>query len=225
MYCNGPPLKRYPAALSIQIPRNLVISNTSTFSRGRLLAGLISIIIHQEPIALRQKISCAHTTVFSQTSLFLDRFSREFWISSKAYKSVIKKPETRKKSISDFFISFFLVIIALWMRTNTERCFHNRCKKCSKMMLKITWSVKTPLHRVRALSICLNWPARPLLVVMRISLLMKITQSDQSNPINSLHEGNGFSLLEKAYFIVKVTGPAMVQPASFEQPSPAIQPQ
>lgn len=70
-------------------------------------------------------------------------------------------------------------------------------------MLKITWSVKTPLHRLRALSICLNWPARPLLVVMRISLLMKITQSDQSNPINSLHEGNGFSLLEKAYFMVK----------------------
>ena len=30
------------------------------------------------------------------------------------------------------------------------------------------------------------------------------------------------TLLEKAYFIVKMTGTAMVQPASFEQPSPAI---
>ena len=30
------------------------------------------------------------------------------------------------------------------------------------------------------------------------------------------------TLFEKAYFIVKMTGPAMVQPASFEQPSPAI---
>ena len=78
MYCNGPPLKCNPAALSIQLPRNLVISNTSTFSSGRLLASLIVIIIHQESISSSQQLPCAHTTVFLQTSLFLDRFSREF---------------------------------------------------------------------------------------------------------------------------------------------------
>ena len=50
-----------------------------------------------------------------------------------------------------------------------------------------------------------------ILVITRISLLIEISQIP-----NRVHEGNGVStkLLEKTFFIVKVTGPAMVQPAS-----------
>ena len=66
-------------------------------------------------------------------------------------------------------------------------------------------------NAVGALSICQNLPARPLPAVMIISLLKKITQS-----VQSIHKK---TLLEKAYFIVKMAGPAMVQPISFEQPS------
>ena len=57
-------------------------------------------------------------------------------------------------------------------------------------------------------------------VVMRISLLTFLTktlQPDQSNP--KVHQGAGFSakLLEKAYFIFKLTGRAIVRPASSDK--------
>ena len=38
-----------------------------------------------------------------------------------------------------------IVIIILWMRKHTGRCFHVRGKKCRKMMLNINWAAKTPL--------------------------------------------------------------------------------
>ena len=52
-------------------------------------------------------------------------------------------------------------------------------------------------------------------VVMRISLESKLT-IQISQILNIMHKGNVFSAkpLEKAYFIVKMSGPAMVQPVS-----------
>ena len=44
---------------------------------------------------------------------------------------------------------FLFVIIVLWMHTYKGRCFHFRGKKYCEMVLKINWSVKTPLHRPR----------------------------------------------------------------------------
>jgi len=51
-------------------------------------------------------------------------------------------------------------------------------------------------------------------IVMRISLLIKIIQSKQSNPKSTKEMGFQLNLLEKAYFIVKMTGLAMVRLAS-----------
>ena len=51
-------------------------------------------------------------------------------------------------------------------------------------------------------------------IVMRISLLIKIIQSKQSNPKSTKEMGFQLKLLEKAYFIVKMTGLAMVRLAS-----------
>ena len=50
-------------------------------------------------------------------------------------------------------------------------------------------------------------------IVMRISLLIKIIQSKQSNP-KTKEMGFQLKLLEKAYFIVKMTDLAMVRLAS-----------
>ena len=57
-----------------------------------------------------------------------------------------------------------------------------------------------------------------------ISLLIKPLQSDQSNP-KYYHERNGFyhfifsikKSFEKAYFMFKLTSPAMVRPASSDK--------
>ena len=51
-------------------------------------------------------------------------------------------------------------------------------------------------------------------IVMRISLLIKIIQSKQSNRKSTKEMGFQLKLLEKAYFIVKMTGLAMVWLAS-----------
>ena len=51
-------------------------------------------------------------------------------------------------------------------------------------------------------------------IVMRISLLIKIIQSKQSNPKSTKEMGLQLKLLEKAYFIVKMTSLAMVWLAS-----------
>ena len=52
-------------------------------------------------------------------------------------------------------------------------------------------------------------------VTMRISLLIKTIQPDQSNPVVYM-KGMVFNqkLLEKAYFVPKMTGLAMIWPAS-----------
>ena len=39
-----------------------------------------------------EQLLYAHATALSQTSSFLDRFSREFWISNKSYITVINHP-------------------------------------------------------------------------------------------------------------------------------------
>ena len=50
-------------------------------------------------------LPCAHPTAFSQITLFLDRFSREFWVSNKPYKSDSKNRRL-EDSISDVLIVF-----------------------------------------------------------------------------------------------------------------------
>lgn len=57
-----------------------------------------------------------------------------------------QKPET-KKSISGVLIALSSSFCSYRMRTHTGRCLHFRGKKCSKVVQKITSSVKTPLHR------------------------------------------------------------------------------
>ena len=44
----------------------------------------------QEPITRSEQLPCDRVTSFSQTSLFLERFWREFWISFKFHKPVSK---------------------------------------------------------------------------------------------------------------------------------------
>ena len=44
----------------------------------------------QEPIIRSEQLSCARVSAFSRTSLFLERFWREFWISFKFHKPVSK---------------------------------------------------------------------------------------------------------------------------------------
>ena len=55
-----------------------------------------------------------------------------------------------------FFFSFF--ILHVQTHTHTKWYFPNFAGKCSKMRLKINWSVKTPLHMV--FSILPNQPDR-----------------------------------------------------------------
>ena len=45
---------------------------------------------YQEPITRSEQLPCARVTAFSRTSLFLERFWREFWISFKFHKPVSK---------------------------------------------------------------------------------------------------------------------------------------
>ena len=52
-------------------------------------------LLCQEPITRSEQLPCARVLAFSQTSLFLKRFWREFWLSFKFYKPVSKtyRPE------------------------------------------------------------------------------------------------------------------------------------
>ena len=98
---------------------------------------------------------------FSRTTLFLDQSSHEFWLSNKCYKSVSSclRPESSISDVLMIFTSHFsFFILHVQMRTHTKRYFPNFAGKCSKMMLKINWSMKTQLHRV--LSILPNQPVR-----------------------------------------------------------------
>lgn len=96
----------------------------------------------------RLPLPCAHPTAFSQISLSLDRFSREFWVSNKPYKSDSKNWRL-EDSISDVLIMFtFFCFIVLWMRTHTEPYFHFRGKKCSKQCSKLMPSEATSPREV-----------------------------------------------------------------------------
>ena len=92
-----------------------------------------------------KRLPCAYTTTFSQTSLFLDRFSRKFWISKSATKN-----RTLEKSVSDvlstFTSSFCNYRTSEWMRARAWGTVLFLREKFPKMMLKITWS--TPLHKL-----------------------------------------------------------------------------
>ena len=98
-----------------------------------------------------------------------------------------------------------------------------------KKLSPYLWIIKSDLHRspefllysfaplwfLRALPICQNWPAIPLVIWFPFQSNLS---SQISQILSSMHEGNGFflskKLLEKAYFIFELTGPAMVRPAS-----------
>ena len=94
----------------------------------------------------------ATSTAFSRTSLFSERFWREFRISFKSHKPVSKTYSLRAKNDNFCLFSWwryvFLLIslyssnafIAWWI-------FHFRGKNCPKMCLKINRSVKTPWNR------------------------------------------------------------------------------
>ena len=86
-------------------------------------------------------------TAFSLTSLFLERFSREFRISSHKPVSKTKTPEN---DIFDLLVTFSFPLshLIFIMRSWTERSFHFRGKKCVLWNLsKENRSVKTPWHR------------------------------------------------------------------------------
>ena len=60
----------------------------------------------QEPISAERATSyCAHATALLKTSLFIDRFSHEFWLSNKPQKS-ISKNRRLEDSFSDVLKTF-----------------------------------------------------------------------------------------------------------------------
>ena len=68
---------------------------------------------------------------------------------------------------------------------------------------------------LRVLSICHNWPARTFPSNREFYFQSRLS-SQISQMLNSMHEGNRFyqKLLEKAYFMTKMTGATMVRLAS-----------
>ena len=102
----------------------------------------------EQPITRSEQFPWARATAFSLTSIFLERLWRKLRIFVRFHKPVIKT-KTPKNGIFDLLITFsfplsFLIFI---MRSRTERSFHFRGRKCSKMHLKINRSVKTQWHR------------------------------------------------------------------------------
>ena len=78
---------------------------------------------------------------------FLERFSREFRISSHKPVSKTKTPEN---DIFDILVTFSFPLshLIFIMRSWTERSFHFRGKKCAlRNVSKENRSVKTPWHR------------------------------------------------------------------------------
>ena len=61
----------------------------------------------------RLPLPCAHPTAFSQISSSLDRFSREFWVSNKPYKSDSKNRRL-EDSISDVLIMFTFFVLSFY---------------------------------------------------------------------------------------------------------------
>ena len=61
---------------------------------------------NQKPITWSEQLPCAHVTAFSRTSLFLERFWREFWISFKFHKPVSKTYRHKNNYIFCLLITF-----------------------------------------------------------------------------------------------------------------------
>ena len=121
----------------------------SFFTIRLLLKRLRSFNPHnQEPITWSEQLPCTRVTAFSRTSLFLERFWREFWISVKFHKPV-SKTYRPKNDIFCLLITFSFLFwyLILRMRSYIWWRFYFREKKCPKMCHKINWSVKTPWHR------------------------------------------------------------------------------
>ena len=94
-----------------------------------------------------EHVPYTRVTAFPLTSLFLERFSREFRISSHKPVSNTKTPEN---DIFDLLVTFSFPLshLIFIMRSWTERSFHFRGKKCVLWNLsKENRSVKTPWHR------------------------------------------------------------------------------
>lgn len=106
-------------------------------------------VYNQEPITWSEQLPCAHATAFSQTSLFLDQFSHEFWlhVSNKPYKSISKN--WRLKNVFLMFWQTWVFALSFWCRYfrtidghKYEKVLLFLWEKYSKLMLKINWSVK-----------------------------------------------------------------------------------
>ena len=65
----------------------------------------------QEPTTQSEQLPLAYATAFSPTSLFLEQFWREFTISFKSHKPVIR-PTDLKIVVFDLFMAFSFSIIS-----------------------------------------------------------------------------------------------------------------
>ena len=92
-----------------------------------------------------ERATSMYSTAFLQTSLFLERFWRQFRTSSRSQKPVSKT----YRPTNDNFCLLMTLRFPFWylifrMRPYTWQRFHFRGKKCPKMCQKINRSVKTP---------------------------------------------------------------------------------
>ena len=96
------------------------------------------IIERQEPITWRVQLPRTLVTAFSRTSLFLERFWRDFRISFKPHKPVSKTyiPENDNLFVL-MTLRFPLRYLIFRLRSKSWRRFHFRGKNCPKMCLKI----------------------------------------------------------------------------------------
>ena len=116
-----------------------VISQGNQWWRSEMLA----VFSGQGPITWSEQLPCTCVTAFSLTSLFLERFYREFRISLKPHKPASKTYRPKNAN----FCLLMTLRCPFWypilrMRSWTWRRFHFRGKKCPKMCLKINPSVK-----------------------------------------------------------------------------------
>ena len=92
-----------------------------------------------------ERATSMYSRAFLQTSLFLERFWRQFRTSSRSQKPVSKT----YRPTNDNFCLLMTLRFPFWylilrMRPYTWQRFHFRGKKCPKMCQKINRSVKTP---------------------------------------------------------------------------------